>query len=381
MDFSWNETQINLKKKILEFAQQELKEDLIKLDQEKKFNQIDWYKWADFGIQSLIVPQKYGGQELDILSITYALESLGYAYEDNGLIFAMNAHIWACELPIITFGTEAQKQKYLPLLAQGKWIGSHGVSEPSTGSDVYSLKTIAEKKDDQYILNGHKIFVTNGSIADLIIIFANVDLEQNKRGIMAFLIEKDTEGLIIKRTISKMGLSTAQMGEIILDNCVIPSENILGKEGSGMAIFSHAMEWERGFILASAVGTIERILERCVKYARQRQQFGQPISKFQLIAQKIANMKLRLETARNLLYKMAWLKKSDKPALLEAAMTKLYLSQAWIDCCLDAISIHGGYGYLTEFELERELRDAMGSQSYSGTSEIQSLIIAKYLGL
>ncbi len=381
MEFSWSQEQINRREQILKFAQQEISEDIIKLDQQEQFNQEDWHKWANFGIQSLIIPQNYGGQEMDILSTIYALESLGYAYKDNGLIFAMNAHIWACELPIITFGTEKQKQQYLPLLARGKLIGGHAVSEPEAGSDVYSMKTTAQKKGDKYILNGSKMFVTNAPVADLILVFANLDSEGNKRGITGFLIEKDSPGFLMKNKLSKMGLRTAQMGEIILDNCQVSEDNILGKEGLGMAIFNHAMEWERGFILASAVGTMERILNRCIKYARQRQQFGQPIGKFQLIANKIVQMKLRLETGRNLLYKMGWLKQMEKPALLEAAMTKLYLSQAWIDSCLDAISIHGGYGYLTEFELERELRDALGSQAYSGTSEIQSLIIAKYLGL
>ncbi|MEA5577337.1 acyl-CoA dehydrogenase family protein [Anabaena sp. UHCC 0451] len=381
MDFSWSQEQINRREQILKFAQQEISEDIIKLDQQEQFNQEDWHKWANFGIQSLIIPQNYGGQEMDILSTIYALESLGYAYKDNGLIFAMNAHIWACELPIITFGTEKQKQQYLPLLAQGKLIGGHAVSEPEAGSDVYSMKTIAQKKGDKYILNGSKMFVTNAPVADLILVFANLDSERNKKGITGFLIEKNSPGFLMKNKLSKMGLRTAQMGEIILDNCQVSEDNILGKEGLGMAIFNHAMEWERGFILASAVGTMERILNRCIKYARQRQQFGQPIGKFQLIGNKIVQMKLRLETGRNLLYKMGWLKQMEKPALLEAAMTKLYLSQAWIDSCLDAISIHGGYGYLTEFELERELRDALGSQAYSGTSEIQSLIIAKYLGL
>lgn len=381
MYFSWTEEQIKTKDKIIDFAQTKLKQDIFDLDREEKFNQEDWEKCGDFGIQGLIVPQEYGGKEEEILTSIYALEGLGYGCKDNGLTFSLNAHLWACELPIITFGTEEQKQKYLSKLCSGEFIGGHAVSEAEAGSDVYSLKTTARKQGDKYILNGSKIFVTNGPVADVILVFANVDISKGKRGITGFLVEKDFPGFAVKRKMSKMGLRTAQMGELLLDNCEVPVANRLGKEGSGIAIFNHSMEWERGFILASAVGTMERLLKQCIKYARQRQQFGQPIGKFQVIASKIAEMKLRLETARGLLYKVGWLKHRGKPAFMEAAMAKLHISEAWVQSCLDAMEIHGGYGYLTEFEIERELRDALGSRAYSGTSEIQRLIIAQFLGL
>jgi alkylation response protein AidB-like acyl-CoA dehydrogenase len=381
MDFCWNEEQIQLHRQILEFAQQELKTDLINIDYHETFNQQGWEKWARFGIHGLPIPQEYGGGGHDILTTIYALEALGKGLKDNGLIFAINAHIWATEIPLLTFGTEAQKHKYLPQLCSGEMIGGHSATEPQAGSDVYNLQTTATKQGDKYILNGTKNWVTNGPVADLQIVFATVDPSKGKNGISAFLVEKDFPGCIFKRKISKMGLRTTQLGEFGFENCEVPAENLLAQEGSGVAIFSHSMEWERGFILASAIGTMERILKSCLDYAKRRQQFGQPIGKFQLVSTKLVDMKLRLETARSLLYRVAWNKKMGKLIYMEAAMVKLYISEAWVQSCLDAIQIYGGYGYLTEFEIERELRDALGSKLYSGTSEIQRQIISQFMGL
>ena len=381
MDFSWTEEQLQFKKKVIQFAQQELQSNLVDLDWREEFDREGWQKCGKFGLIGLPIPQQYGGRETDILTTLCGLEALGYGCKDNGLIFAINAQIWACEIPILTFGTEAQKQKYLPKLCQGQLIGAHAASEPDAGSDIYSLKTTAELQGDKYILNGTKNWVTNGPVADLNIVFANVAPEKGKRGITGFLIEKDFPGVVMNRKISKMGLRTTQLGELVLENCEVPVENRLGEEGAGLAIFNHSMEWERGFILASAIGTMERLLETCVRYAKKRQQFGQAIGKFQLVSSKIVEMKLRLETARSLLYKMGWLKQIKKNAIMEAAMVKLHISESWVQTCLDAIQIHGGYGYLTELELERELRDALGSKLYSGTSEIQSQIIAQMMGV
>lgn len=381
MDFSWTKEQVQFRQNVVQFAQQELQSNLVDLDWREEFNREGWQKCGEFGAIGLPIPRQYGGSGADILTTIYGLEALGYGCKDNGLIFAINAHIWACEIPILTFGTEAQKQKYLPKLCKGELIGAHAASEPDAGSDIYSLKTTAQRQGDKYILNGTKNWVTNGPVADLNIVFANVTPEKGKRGITGFLVEKDFPGVVMNRKISKMGLRTTQLGELVLENCQVPVDNRLGQEGVGVAIFNHSMEWERGFILASAIGTMERLLETCIQYAKKRQQFGQAIGKFQLVSSKIVEMKLRLETARNLLYKMAWLKQIKKTAIMEAAMVKLYISESWVQSCLDAIQIHGGYGYLTELELERELRDALGSKLYSGTSEIQYQIISQFMGL
>ncbi|MEH2137441.1 acyl-CoA dehydrogenase family protein [Nostoc sp.] len=373
--------QIEIKNNVIQFTEKLLIENLAELDQQEKFNLEGWQKCGEWGIMGLPIPQEYGGRELDPLTTIYALEGLGYGCKDNGLLFSIAAHTWACEIPLLTFGTLEQKFKYLPKLVKGELIGAHAVTESEAGSDVYSLQTTAQKKGDKYILNGSKMFVTNGAIANLILVFANIQPERGKRGITCFLVEKDFPGFLVRKKMSKMGLRTAQMAEIVLENCEVPAANLLGKEGAGMAVFSHSMEWERGFILASAIGSMERLLEQCVQYTKKRKQFQQPIGKFQLISSKLVDMKMRLETARSLLHKFGWLKQQEKSAFMEAAMAKLYISESWVQSCLDAIQIHGGYGYLTELGLERELRDALGSRLYSGTSEIQYQIIAQFMGL
>jgi alkylation response protein AidB-like acyl-CoA dehydrogenase len=289
--------------------------------------------------------------------------------------------MWSVQHPILAFGTEAQKQKYLPGLCSGGIIGAHGMSEPDSGSDAYSLRTRAKRVDQGYVLNGTKMFVTNAPISDLAVVFATVDPSRGMWGVTAFIVEKGTPGFSTSREIDKMGLRTAPMGELILQDCYVSTENRLGPEGAGARIFNNSMEWERSCILASHLGAMERQLEKCIGYARERVQFGQPIGKFQSVANRIVDMKIRLETARLILYKVAWLRKMGKPAVMEAAIAKLYLSECFVESSLDAIRTLGGYGYMTEFETERDLRDAVGGTIYSGTSDIQHNIIARLLGL
>jgi alkylation response protein AidB-like acyl-CoA dehydrogenase len=382
VDFSWTEQQMALREAVIRFARAELNTNLVERDARAEFNVAGWRKCAAFGIQGLLIPPEYGGRGVDPLTAAYALEGLGCGCRDSGLIFAINAHMWACLMPILAFGTEPQKEHYLPKLCNGTLIGSNAMTEPGSGSDAYGgLKATALKRDGQYVLNGTKTFITNAPVADVILVFATVDSSKGAQGITAFLVERSTPGLSVSGPIAKMGLTTVPMGQVVLENCHVAAERRLGQEGSGVAIFSHAMEWERAMILASAVGSMERQLEACIQYARQRQQFGKPIGKFQLVASKIVDMKVRLETARNLLYKVAWLKAQDRSAYLEAALAKLTISESWVASCMDAMQVHGGYGYLTELEVERELRDALGSRFYSGTAEMQRLTIARFLGL
>jgi alkylation response protein AidB-like acyl-CoA dehydrogenase len=381
MDFSWTDEQLMLKKAVIKFAQQELNKDLIERDRRGEFSRENWQKCAQFGLQGLPIPEEYGGADADILTTMLTMEGLGYGCRDNGLIFALNAQMWSVQHPILAFGTEEQKQRYLPGLCRGELIGAHGMSEPDSGSDAYSLRTRAEKRDGGYVLNGTKMFVTSAPIADLALVFATTNPELGRWGITVFLVEKGTPGFSVSRDLDKMGLRTSPMGELILQDCYLPEENRLGPEGAGVSLFSSSMEWERSCILASHVGAMERQLEACVRYARERHQFGQPIGKFQSVANRIADMKVRLETARLMLYKVAWLKAMGKPAVMEAAIAKLYLSECFVQSSQDAIRIHGGYGYMTEFEVERDLRDSIGGTLYSGTSEIQRVIIANWLGL
>jgi len=381
MDFSWTEEQLSYKKGVVEFANKELNEGMIERDRDGSFSRALWKKCADFGIQGMATPDEYGGSDADILTAMLTMEGLGYACHDNGLIFAINAQMWSVMMPIMTFGTEAQKQRYLPGLCNGELIGAHGMTEPNTGSDAYHLKTRAVPSGDGYILNGSKMFVTNAPVADMAVVFATVDPSKGMWGITAFLIDIGTPGFTVSRGIEKMGLRTSPMGELILQDCFVPAEGRLGPVGAGSRIFNHSMEWERSCILASNLGAMERQLERSIEYARDRTQFDQPIGKFQSVANRIVDMKIRLETARLLLYKVAWLKKMGKPSAMEAAMAKYYLSECFVQSGIDAIRTLGGYGYMTEFEVERDLRDAIGGTIYSGTSDIQRNIIARLLGL
>ena len=381
MDFSWTEEQLKFKKAVIEFAQKELNEGLIDRDRIGELAHKNWKRCAQIGILGLAIPEKYGGSGTDIMTTMLVMEGLGYGCRDNGLIFAMNAQMWSVQHPILTFGTEVQKQKYLPGMCSGELIGAHGMSEPESGSDAYSLRTKAERVGDGYVLNGTKMFVTNAPIADLALVFATVNPAKGIGGVTAFLVEKGTPGFRVSRQIEKMGLRTSPMGELILEDCALPVESRLGSEGAGSSIFNSSMEWERSCILGSHVGAMERQLEDAIRYTRERSQFGQRIGKFQSVANRIADMKVRLETARLLLYKVAWLKQMGKPAIMEAALAKLYLSECFVQSSLDAVRTYGGYGYMTELEVERDLRDAIGGTLYSGTSDIQRMIIARWLGL
>jgi alkylation response protein AidB-like acyl-CoA dehydrogenase len=289
--------------------------------------------------------------------------------------------MWACETPIIHFGTEEQKQRYLPGLSDGSLLAAHGMTEPGSGSDAFGLSTVAERGDRGYVLTGTKTFVTNAPEADLYVVFATIDRSLGFAGITGFLIEKGARGLSVGQPLSKMGLRTSPMSEVILEGCEVGEDAVLGEPGGGMAVFNSSMVWERSCILASAVGAMERQLDQSIGYAQERKQFGKSIGSFQAVANPLVDMKIRLETARLLLYRLAWLLDSGRPATLDSALVKLYLSDSYLRSSLDALQVHGGYGYMTEYELEREVRDAIGSRLYSGTSEIQYNIAARSLGL
>jgi alkylation response protein AidB-like acyl-CoA dehydrogenase len=381
MDFSWTKEQLDFKNAVIEFARKELNTGLIDRDRQGELSRENWKKCARMGILGLATPEEYGGSGTDILTTMLVMEGLGYGCRDNGLIFAMNAQMWSVQHPILTFGTEDQKRKYLPGFCSGELIGAHGMSEPDSGSDAYSLRTRAERTSEGYRLNGTKMFVTNAPIADVALIFATVNPAKGRGGVTAFLVDKGTAGFKVSRNIEKMGLRTSPMGELILEDCVVPEESRLGPEGAGPAIFNSSMEWERSCILGSHIGAMESQLEASIRYSRERRQFGQAIGKYQSVANRIAEMKVRLETARLLLYKVAWLNKIGKPAVMEAAMAKLYISECFVSSSTDAIRTYGGYGYMTELEVERDLRDSIGGLLYSGTSDIQRMIIARWLGL
>jgi len=380
VDFQLNDEQRAMQRATESFAAT-LNEGLDARDSAHEFSADAWRQCAQFGIQGLVVPEKYGGQGADPLTAAIALEALGYGCRDNGLIFSLNAQMWSATAPILRFGTDEQKERYLPGMCSGEIIGVQGMTEPGTGSDSFAMTTRATACDSGWVLTGSKTFITNAPVADIFVVFATEDPAKGWAGLSAFLVPRDTPGLTIGSPFHKLGLHTSPMSELAFTDCQLPASALLGASGLGMTIFNHSMDWERSFILASAVGTMRRQLETTIRYAKVREQFGQPIGKFQAVSHRIVDMKVRHHTAQLLLYHMAWRKARGERTPLETALVKLYISESWVANSMDQVQIHGGYGYLTEGGLERDLRDAIGSRIYSGTSEIQRNLVARTLGL
>jgi alkylation response protein AidB-like acyl-CoA dehydrogenase len=382
MDFGWTDEQLARRAAARDFARLELADDtLAQRDHEGRFERDLWERCARFGILGLSVPSEFGGAEIDLPTAMLVMEGLGDGCPDNGLAFALNAQLWTVQRPIARFGSEEQKRRYLPGLCNGTLLGAHALTEPEAGSDVFSLTMRAERRADGYVLNGTKCLVTLAPIADVALVFASTNPAAGKWGVSAFVVERSTPGLRASAMQHKMGLRTVPIGSLHFEDCVVPESARLGPEGAGVSIATHSLEVERCCILASQLGAMERQLQRSIDYARSRRQFGQPIGKFQSVSNRVADMKLRLETARLLLYKVAWLVERGQPAMMEAALLKLYLSEAFVESGLDAIRIHGGSGYLSETGVERDLRDAVGGVLYAGTSDIQRNIISRLLGL
>jgi alkylation response protein AidB-like acyl-CoA dehydrogenase len=381
MGFEWNAEQEAYREGVLAFARRELTGDVAKRDHDGAFPLDAWKACARFGIQGLPVPEAYGGSDARPSTIVAAMEALGYGCADNGLLFSLNAQMWACTYPLVRFGNEEQKRRYLPGMCDGSLIAAHAMSEPGSGSDAFGLTTRAEPRGDGFVLHGSKTFVTNAPVADLFVVFARVGETKGFAGLTCFLIERGAAGLSVGAPIHKMGLRTSPMGELFFDGCEVPASQVLGRPTGGMRVFTAAMDHERALILACTVGTMERNLERCIAYAREREQFGRPISDFQAVSHRIVDMKLRLETSRLLLHRLGWLMDEGRPTALDSALAKLHLSESFVASSLDAVQVHGGYGYMCEYEVERDLRDAVGSRLYSGTSEIQKNLVARLLGL
>lgn len=382
MDFGLSEQQQKWYDAAIRFAREALADaDSTAREQRGEFWREGYQRCGEFGILGLPVPTQYGGQGQDIPTAVAAMEGLGCGCPDTGLIFALNASLWTITMPILVFGNESQKERYLPGLCDGRLFGANGASEPEAGSDIFSMKTTAERRGDRWVLNGRKVWITGGPIADLYLCFATTDPTKGVLGITAFLIERETPGFRVVREIPKLGMRTAPMGELVFENCELPAENLLGREGRGSRIFNAALEWERGAILASVVGTMQRQLDRCIQYARTRKQFGQPIGKFQSVSNRIVDMMTRLETSRFMVHRFAWLKQREKDATIAASMAKLHVSECFVQNSLDAIRIFGAMGYTTEGGLERDLRDSVGGVLFSGTNDIQRNIIAQHLRL
>ena len=382
MDFSLSDDQKLLRDNIIKFAQRELNEGARDRDREQAFSRELWRKCADIGIQGLPVPEEYGGSGFDPLSCAVALEALGYGCRDGGLVFSLCAHLLACVVPTLAHGSAEQKRRYLPGLCDGTLIGMHAITEPGSGSDTFAMRTKAEKQGNRWKINGTKTFVSNGPLGDLAIVFAVTDAGKGFHGgVTAFLVPAGSPGFSVGKKFEKMGLRTSHVGELVFQDLDIPDDAVLGTVGGGSAVFATAMDWERSLLVASHVGVIERLMETSIAYARTRSQFGQPIGKFQAVAHKIADMKTQLEAARLLTYRSAWRLDHARNASLDASITKLFVSETLLKVALDTVQIHGGYGFMAEYDVERTLRDAVGGTIYSGTSEMQRNIIARWLGL
>lgn len=381
VDFDWSSEQLALKVSVEDFARRELSAPFDQAERDGLLVRESWRRCAQFGILGLAIPQEYGGSGLDPLSTALALEGLGHVCRDNGLLFALNAQMWAVQAPLLRFGSPEQRERYLPRLVRGEWIGAHGMTEPGSGSDSFALTTTARRDGDGYVLAGSKTFVSNAPDADVLLIFATSDPRRGFMGISAFLVDRDAPGLRVGQPIEKMGLRTAPMAEVFLEECRVPVGQRLGREGNGGTIFKHSMTWERCCILAPCLGTMAWHVERAVDYANTRRAFGHSIGTYQAISHRIAEMRVRLEAARFLLYRAAWQVARGDAAAAEIAMAKLAVSEGFVQSSLDVIQIYGGYGYAAEYGFERDLRDAIGSRIYSGTSEIQRELVAQATGV
>lgn len=382
MDFTYSEEQQLLRDTISRFAAKELNDAVIERDRAHQFPHQLWLKAGELRLQGLPVPEDYGGSGLDPLTTAIALEALGRGCEDSGLVFSICAHLLSCVIPIWKFGDEEQKRRYLPKLCTGELIGVHAMTEPGAGSDAFAMTTKAEKCAGGYVINGTKTFISNAPVADVVIVFTVTNAAKGYYGgITAFIVDRDTPGFKLGQTFEKMGLRTAPLGELVFENVVVPESAILGGVGAGSSMFTHAMDWERICLFASHVGTMERLLGKAIAFANTRKQFNQAIGKYQAVSHRIADIKVRLEASRLLIYKAASLLDKTKTVSLDAAVGKLFVSESLVQTAMEVVQIHGGNGYMVEYEMERALRDAIGSTIYSGTSEMQRNIIARWLGL
>jgi alkylation response protein AidB-like acyl-CoA dehydrogenase len=382
VDFSFTDEQKLLRDNIVRFAREVLNPGAAERDCHQEFSRDLWRKCGEIGIQGLPVPPQYGGSGVDPLTCAMALEALGYGCRDGGLVFSLCAHLLSCVVPVWQHGTEQQKRRYLPGLCNGELIGVHAITEPGSGSDAFALRTKAEPDGDGFRINGTKTFISNGPVADVVIVFALTDPKKGYHGgVTAFLVDRDTRGFSAGRKFDKLGLRSSPIGELAFTDVRVSREAVLGGIGGGSKVFGGAMDWERICLFASHVGAIERLLETSISYARTRSQFNQAIGKFQAVGHRIADMKVQLEAARLLVYQAAWRLERLRTASLDAAIAKLFVSESLVQTALSTVQVHGGYGFMTEYEVERALRDAIGSTIYSGTSEMQRNIIARWLGL
>lgn len=376
MELRFTEEQDMMRKMVRDFAQSEIAPFVEKME-EGEFPKEILKKMGELGLMGIPVPEQYGGSEMDFISYIIAIHEISKVSATVGVILSVHTSVGTN--PILYFGTEEQKQKYVPKLAAGEYLGAFCLTEPSAGSDAASLKTRAVKKDGHYVLNGSKVFITNGGEADVYIVFANTNPEAGTKGVSAFIVEKDTPGFIVGKDEHKMGLYGSRTVQLTFEDMMVPEENLLGQEGEGFKIAMSNLDSGRIGIAAQALGIAEAALEAATEYAKDRQQFGKPIAAQQGIGFKLADMATSVEAAKLLIYRAAQLRSEGQKCGLEASMAKLFASRTAVGVATEAIQVFGGYGYTKEYPVERFFRDAKVTEIYEGTSEIQKIVISKQL--
>lgn len=377
MNFCLTEEQQMVQNVAREFAEDKVRPLAAELDQTGRFPAELINQMAELGFLGVVFPEEYGGAGMDYISYAVVVEEISCACGSTGIIMSAHSSL-VCD-PIYAYGTEEQKRRFLVPLVKGKKIGCYGLTEPGAGSDAASIKTTAELSGDEWIINGTKLFITNGAEAEVILVFAVTDKEKGKRGISAFVVEKNTPGFSVGKVEEKLGVHASSTAELIFEDCRVPKENLLGERGKGLRIALETLDGGRIGVAAQAIGIARAALEESVKYAKERQQFGRPIASFQAIQWMLADMATEIDAARFLALRAAFLKDKGQPYAQEAAMAKLFASEVSSRVTRKGVQIHGGYGYTKDYPVERFFRDARITEIYEGTSEIQRLVIAANL--
>ncbi|MGG4489502.1 acyl-CoA dehydrogenase [Metabacillus idriensis] len=377
MFFKLSDEHEMIRKMVRDFAKNEVEPTAAERDEEERFDRGLFDKMAELGLTGIPWPEEYGGIGSDYLAYVIAVEELSRVCASIGV--TLSAHTSLAGWPVYKFGTEEQKQKYLKPMAQGEKIGAYGLTEPGSGSDAGGMRTTAKLNGDHYVLNGSKIFITNGGIADTYIVFAVTDPESKHKGTSAFIVEKDFKGFSVGKKESKLGIRSSPTTEIIFEDCIVPKENLLGQEGEGFKIAMMTLDGGRNGIAAQAVGIAQGALDASVAYAKERQQFGKPIAMQQGIGFKLADMATTVEASRLLTYQAAWLESEGLPYGKESAMSKLFAGDTAMKVTTEAVQVFGGYGYTKDYPVERYMRDAKITQIYEGTQEIQRLVISRMI--
>ncbi|MGO4889122.1 acyl-CoA dehydrogenase [Anaerobacillus sp. MEB173] len=377
MFFKLTDEQEMIRKMVRDFAKNEVEPSAEARDEEERFDRELFDMMGELGLTGIPWPEEYGGIGADYLSYVIAVEELSRVCASTGV--TLSAHTSLAGWPIYKFGNEEQKQKFLRPMAEGKKMGAYGLTEPGAGSDAGNMKTTAKLDGDDYIINGSKIFITNAGEAEIYVVFALTDPEKKHKGCSAFIVEKGTPGFSFGKKEKKLGIRSSPTLEIIFDNCRVPKENLLGKEGEGFKIAMMTLDGGRNGIAAQAVGIAQGALDASVDYAKERKQFGKPIGAQQGIGFKLADMATKVEAARLLTYQAAWRESEGLPYGKESAMSKLFAGDTAMEVTVEAVQVFGGYGYTKDYPVERYMRDAKITQIYEGTNEVQRLVISKML--